>query len=284
MTVVALTSFAHARADEDSPFVNPRYFALDLASDDAAPGDALVPPAADGWRTNFVSLIWLIGMDGDVGVGDRTADVSADFGDILDASDSIFAYSGRLEVAKGRWGGFIDGTYAKLGVDDQSGPLGRSEIDITNELAVVDFGLMYRLGQWSPFRAAERNRHDITLDLYAGGRYSHVELEVDPARFESRSRSQDWVDPIVGAKLVLPLSQRWRLVTGGDVGGFSVESDFTWSATAVFGYDFQLFGHRATAFAGYRAIGQDFTDGSGDDEFTWDMILHGPLIGLDFKF
>ena len=105
---------------------------------------------ANGWRVNFNTWIWLAGLEGEVGARGLTVDVSADFGDILDASDSILAFSGRLEIAKGRWGGFIDGMYMNLGVDDVTGPLGFADIDVTFEMILIDFGATYRIGEWAP--------------------------------------------------------------------------------------------------------------------------------------
>ncbi|MEE8093302.1 MAG: hypothetical protein V3T47_03610 [Gammaproteobacteria bacterium] len=238
----------------------------------------------DDWRVNFNTWIWLAGVEGEVGARGLTTDVSANFGDVLDASDSILAFSSRLEIAKGRWGGFIDGMYMNLGVDDVSGPLGFADIDITFEMFLIDFGATYRIGEWSPSGEAAGNSRDITLDLYAGGRYTSLDLELDPALVAARSRDLDWLDPIVGGKLVLPMNEKWHIAANGDVGGFGVESDFTWSATGVLGVDFSLFDHPATAYFGYRAIGWDFTEGSGSDLFTWDLIMHGPILGFSLLF
>ncbi len=236
------------------------------------------------WRVNFNTWIWLAGLDGEVGARGLTTDVSASFGDILDASDSILAFAGRLEIAKGRWGGFIDGMYMNLGVDDVSGPLGFADIDTTSEIFVIDFGATYRLGEWTPSGEAAGNSRDITLDLYAGGRYNRLELELDPARLPSRTRDINWLDPIVGGKLILPINEKWHISTNSDIGGFGVESDFTWSVTAVIGYDFLLFDNPASVFFGYRAIGTDFTEGSGSDQITWDVVYHGPILGFSLLF
>lgn len=243
-----------------------------------------LPSPANDWRVDFNTWAWLMGIEGDIGARGLTTDVSANFGDVLDASDSLLAFSGRLEFGKDRWGGFIDGMYAKIGVDDVSGPLGFADIDITNELLLIDFGATYRIGEWTPSGEAARNSRDITLDLYAGGRYTKVKLELAPALLASRSGDKEWLDPIVGAKLVLPINKQWHLAANGDVGGFGVESDLTWSATVVLGSDVLLFDHPATVFFGYRAIGWDFTEGSGINRFTWDVVLHGPILGFSLLF
>ncbi len=247
-----------------------------------APGDA--SSAANAWRAEFIGWIWVVGMDGTVGARGRQSDVNASFGDMLEASDSIFAFSGRLEVGTGAWTGFVDGMYSNLGVDNQSGPGGVADIDVTFQSALVDFGLMYRLGEWKPDGEAAKNDHNITLDLYAGARFTNLDLELSPAVLPKVSQTVSWFDPIVGAKAVLPISESWSAAINGDIGGFGAASDFTWSVTGVLRYDFNIGSTRASAFAGYRAIGQDYSDGSGNRAFTWDVVQHGPIIGLSFRF
>ncbi len=250
---------------------------------DASSGK-LTDGSSPKWRVDFNTWLWMVGVEGTVGARGRTADVSADFGDILDASDSVVAFSGHLEVGYGRVAGFIDGFYADLGAEDQTGPGGMADVDVAFKQGIVDFGLMYRIGDWEPSGDAANNRRNTTLDLYGGVRFNSIELEVDPANLDARSRSKDWFDPIIGAKLVLPISRRWHFQANGDVGGFGVESDLTWSTTAAFGYNFEIFGQSATVLAGYRAIGWDYSDGAGNDEFTFDVTQHGPILGFSLHF
>jgi hypothetical protein len=245
---------------------------------------AIAADSASGLRVDVYAWIWMIGLSGDVGARGRTAEVDASFGDILDASDSVLGFSGRLELGYGRIGGFIDGTYGDIGADDQTGPAGNADVDIGFEQGIVDFGVMFRAIDVKPDGSGEANARNLTLDLYAGGRFSSLDLGITPATLTEVSRSESWVDPIIGAKLGLPLAERWRLELNGDVGGFGVASDFTWSTTAVFGYDFSLFGLPATMFAGYRAIGWDYSDGLANDEFVFDIVQHGPILGISVRF
>ena len=83
---------------------------------------------------------------------------------------------------------------------------------------------------------------------------------------------------------VLPINEKWHIAANGDIGGFGVESDFTWSVTSVLGYDFSLFDHPASVYLGYRAIGWDFTERSGSNRFTWDVVMHGPIMGFSLLF
>lgn len=280
-----------ATGDPAAPIVeSPRAtesLAMSVLAPDPTPASAQNTGAIEPlrkWRFEINSWAWLMGLEGDLGIGDKTADVSASFSDILDASDSLIALSGRLEVGYDRLGFFVDALYANIGADDQTGPLGRADVDITIEQWIVDFGMMFRIAEWKPTGSAAENPRNISLDAYAGARYISLTVELDPETLASRSRTREWVDPIVGAKFVLPIAASWHLSLNGDVGGFGVESDFTWSATGVIGYDFTLFGHPASVMAGYRAIAWDYSDGSGSDEFIFDILAHGPIIGFSIRF
>ncbi len=244
-------------------------------------------PAARGhdpWRADLTLWSWMISVEGDQGVAGRVAQTSASFRDILRDSDSVLAFSGRVELAYQRWGLFVDGMYARLGADDVPTAPGFPDVDITYEMALVDFGAMYRLMDWQPGLAAVDNPHRPSLDLYAGGRYTDVGLDLDPSGRPTLHQGFDWIDPIVGAKLVLPLSRRFHIATNADIGGFGAGSDLTWSATAVLGYDFTLWDNPMSLYLGYRAIGQDYSSGSGADRVVWDVVQHGPLLGLSISF
>ena len=286
MCALAALGFSQVRADvapscpaadaltlsQPTPTANqPSYLDVETASE-------------SDWRFDLQTYTWLVGMTGDIGARGQTAHADVNFLDIADASDSLFAFSGRLEVGKGRWGGFVEGIYSRLGAEDLSGPAGHADVDMTFTMAVVDFGLMYRVAEWAPGGNAEGSRQHASVDIYGGGRYTSLDLELSPANVASRSSSKSWVDPIVGAKLVFPLTRQWYIQAWGDIGGFGVASDLTWSAAGIIGYDFTLFKHDATVFAGYRGVGEDYSKGSGDDEFKWDVILHGPVIGVNIKF
>lgn len=237
-------------------------------------------PLPEPWRAEFALTLWAPGISGDAGVRGLTAQIDADFVDVIEKSDSALAFTGRLEFGKGRWGGFIEGVYANLGAEDQSGPLGITDVDVSFEQFVLDFGAMYRVADWKPLGREVTDARRNTVDLYAGGRATYVDAELSPALLPARDRDETWIDPIIGARFVAPFGRAWRLSLSADVGGFGLESDFTWAASGAIGYDFELTGCQLTVYGGYRAIGWDFSEGSGADEFTWDVIEHGPFLGV----
>ena len=67
----------------------------------------------------------------------------------------------------------------------------------------------------------------------------------------------------------------------GDVGGFGVGSDFTWQLFG--GYAFDFWGSNLHGVVGYRALAVDYTQ-DGPNKNNLDLILHGPVIGLSFRW
>ena len=64
------------------------------------------------------------------------------------------------------------------------------------------------------------------------------------------SESQNWVDPLLGARLQTPLSPNLRFTVFGDVGGFGAGSQL-WLVAGLLGYQVNK---RFTLQAGYRYL------------------------------
>ncbi|MGB7161143.1 MAG: hypothetical protein WBD40_23990 [Tepidisphaeraceae bacterium] len=239
---------------------------------------ALAPTAKgadDDFSLSITPYAWFAGATGTVGVLGFKVEEDVTFWDVYDESDTLVGFFGRAEGRFRRFGFYVDGGYAQIGVDGVSGPLGLASIDVTQHITVIDFGLMYRLID----RRDEDSR--FALDATVGARYWNMEIEFDPALLPlTLSGDQNWIDPTVGLRSTIGIGRKWEIVLAGDIGGFDVDSQFTWSAIGTIGYVFNMGRVESSIFAGYKAIGDDFTDGG----FTWDATLHGPIIGWRFTF
>jgi len=81
--------------------------------------------------------------------------------------------------------------------------------------------------------------------------------------------------------LVADITKRLTLALRGDVGGFGVGSHFTYNGSAILGYSFS---HTVSAWLGYRILGINYQDGHGPDRFMYDVRMHGPIMGIGFRF
>jgi hypothetical protein len=227
------------------------------------------------WHVTITPYAWAPGLYGDVTVRGRTASLDQSFLDTLEKTDLAVGLAGHLEVTRGRFGIFSDGVYMKTKVVDA----GITGLDVTTRLWLVELGAQYRLVDTTDERVP-----GLTVDVYGGGRYSSLELGLDTQGAPSTRQTKSWVDPIVGGRVGLHFSEHVFLLIGGDIGGFGVGSDLAWSVLGLLGYRWQAVGLEWTLLAGYKALGQDYTTGSGARRFRWDTTMHGPVLGLSVRF
>jgi hypothetical protein len=90
-----------------------------------------------------------------------------------------------------------------------------------------------------------------------------------------------WVDPLVGLRVVAPISDKWTFVARGDIGGFGVGSDFAWHGTVQF--DWRTGGHFTMVF-GYRIFDVDFEDRGDNGLSSFDMQQSGFAVGAAYTF
>lgn len=116
-----------------------------------------------------------------------------------------------------------------------------------------------------------------TVDVLAGFRTWWVRGTVDVGGVISRSRGRSFTDPIIAARVNVPVAERWSVIGQGDVGGFGVGSRSTWQLVGTVNY-------RATdnlfLSAGYRHLSVDYRSGGT----RIDVDLSGPLLGATWRF
>jgi hypothetical protein len=140
---------------------------VDLAP--AADAPASGPNPLDKWYFQPSIVLWLPSINGTVGARGITSNVDASFIDVLQESDSVIGIGGTLEVGKGKLGGYINGYYARIEVD-QDTIFGQT--DIVSSIGLMGFGVTYEIGRWRMDHAttASAPARDLTLNLYGGGR------------------------------------------------------------------------------------------------------------------
>ena len=219
-----------------------------------------------GWNVRTNMYGWATSMNGDVTVKGFTAPADVKFSDILDKID--FAFMGVVEVGRGDWSFAADLFYAKLGADKTVGPL---SFDVGMEQFIGNFVVVRNLIDDGTTR----------FDIYGGVRVSYIstDLFIDrPILPDTNvSGSKTWVDPIIGVRVNRNLSEKLFVRGVADIGGFGIESDFTWQAYAALGYRLN---EKSAISIGYRGLGTDYTDGP----FTYDVISHGLILGYEYKF
>lgn len=249
----------------------------------------------------FTPYIWATSFNGTVGARSVKLDVDATFIDVLDQSDSVIGFMGAIDLEVDRLVFQLNGAYSKAdfgAVRGRAGPRGAASVSVDAE-ATLESTWIEALGGYrlvdKPF--GTEAQHRLTLDAFAGVRYTELELEqsvtaeadvelpgggmLEAGVRRDDTKRRDWFEPFVGLRAGVNLGEGWSLLLRGDIGGFGIDgSHLSWQTVAAVGYNWRFDGWSLGLLAGYRALGQDYSD-SG---FTWDMITHGPVIGMTAAF
>jgi hypothetical protein len=234
-------------------------------------------PKDDPWRFDFAIIGWGPALSGDVTVRGRKADVDVGLDELLDDLKGIAMLG--FELRKEKFGFYAQPNWIKLEADGNVGPLNST---LEEELWIVDAAGFYQLHKWCEERP-------VTLDALAGVRYWNVDNELTvrgPGGVINFNGSQStWlIDPIIGLRAKIYFTRKFNLSLQGDVGGFGASdnsSDLSWQGVGTLGYDFT---RHFSLSLGYRAISVDKDSGSGSNAKGMDLILHGFLFALDFRW
>ncbi len=193
------------------------------------------------------------------------------FDDIL--GDLNFAIAGHLEASKGDWAFWLDENLALMSGDDSEGTM---DLDWETVISMTEFAAARRVLD-TPL--GDHEYRALCVEAVGGGRYIYLSQEIDideagspKVRFDE---SQDWLDPFVGARATLQLSERWSVAARADVGGFGIgsASDFTWHARA--GVQYKPWERTALRF-GYSILDIDYEK----HDFVFDGRLYGPYLAF----
>jgi hypothetical protein len=216
------------------------------------------------WEFSLAPMyLWAVSIDGDQTVKGVDVDLDVPFSDIFDNLNGAltFHFEG---LYKQRWGFFSDLNYILLEMDD-----GAVDVDFTETM--FEIAGFYRLTE---------GPHAI--DGLGGLRYSSMDVELDlPGPLPDADQRKDWVDPYVGLRWQWKFAEKWGTRLRGDIGGFGIGSDLTWNLVGM--VDFKPWKH-VGLFGGYRALYQDYSTGSGNNKFSFDATMQGPILGLNITW
>ena len=280
-------------------------FASDLGLSAAAP-----PPASagSGWEVSLTSYGWLTFLSGSTTVKGRTVDIDVNPIQVIDHLDRV-PFMGYGELRKGPFALYADIVYADLGLSSSgiharsNGTLGTA-LGLNFTQLIAEAGFLYEVARWGEtpgsFKDPAASPSYTALDLYAGTRYWYQELdlnfnlagtidtgglEISGARAIARSGSVDWADPLIGLRLRHQYAPGTELFVKGDIGGFGAGSQFSWNVLGAVNYDIMKAStYDVSAYLGYRALSVDYVQGEGLNRYQFNVIEHGPVVGLTIKY
>jgi hypothetical protein len=244
-------------------------------------------PPEDRWTFVVAPYLWAISLDGDAEVKGVETDVDVPFSDAV--KDLSFGGMLLVDARRGRFGIAANGVFTRVSPNEEVGPI---EIDATSDLAQLGVGPYYRAIAWQYGETAAGQPLRLIVEPWVGARLNHLRLELElnrQGRFQDVDLgrvgqhfddSETWVDPIVGTRFALNLTERWIVAGEADVGGVLAGSDLSWNVQGYLGYRTSVLGQPTTFAIGYRALYVDYDH----NEFKWDVTQHGPILGALLRF
>jgi len=253
----------------------------------ASAADAVtVPPEAPSvvenqrWALQITPYIWAAGLKGDISPFQRapTIGIEKSFSDVL----SDLNFSGFVNVW-GRYDRFVFsgdmmyvdtteshayGNLPPLPVAIPPGTVVKGDVDSKQFMATLQAGC----------RVIDTPK--FTLDALGGIRFWHISNDVTVRALgftRSYGESFNWVDPLVGTRALLRLTDKLSLQAQADIGGFGAGSDLTWSVLGTINY---ILTDHLSVSAGYKALHVDYER----DDYVFDSRLNGPVLGVTWRF
>lgn len=198
------------------------------------------------------------------------AKVDLSFGDIL--KDLNGGLMGVTEMRLGDWGFIADAMFSQVTSGAAlPGPY-FSSVKLRSQTLTLQASVLYRLYSDTTF----------DLDLGAGLRFWNLDnrLTIGPGALNLaivHSEAENWLDPVVAARLIARFGGPWSLTLIGDVGGFDAGSRLTWQALGTVNYRWS---ENWVLHAGYRALHVDYRKGL----FLYDTTMHGPILAATYRF
>lgn len=249
---------------------------------DAPPATTPAPETsenADQWRISFMSYLWVPAMEGTLTARGRSADVNVSVGDSFEnlVDNFKFAITGHLEARKDRFVLFGDVMYLATEDDVDRRFLGDGDVDVSQ--GFFEAGVAYAVID-NPINDDDARR--FRIEPLAGVRLYYLDMEVNfDALSRNPGRDEMWVDGFIGVRTTVDLAERLTAFARFDIGAGG--SDLAWNA--ILGLDAHLGKHnRLSLVGGYRWFDVDYQDGSGDDKFEFDVLMHGPFLGIGLNF
>ncbi len=230
------------------------------------------PPPSD-WHVDWEPFyLWFSGLTGNVGAAGYVAPVSVSFSDVIDQLN--IGLMTNLDVRRKRIGVYTDLIFMSLSSDQKTTPILPSYVGFTaNAKELI-------LDPEAYFRLVDKDRGSI--DAIGGGRYWHLNNSLDLFPVDTTQatitagQTQNWIDPVLGARFRLNLNKGFFAKVYGDAGGFGVGSQLTYQTYAGIGKEFKK---RFSMLLGYRYLYVDYKNGG----FLYNVHMQGLQVGFGIR-
>jgi len=228
-------------------------------------------PAGDsGWHVAVSPYLWFPGVHGTMGALGRDVSVHVSPGDLL--SHFRFGVMGVIEARYKRVVLPLDLMWVRLQANNAL-PFPNLMVT-TAKLKGDEFILTPKIG----FLLLDQEK--LKIAALAGFRYWYFSenLRFVPSNLNLNfSRSQNWVDPVIGGRIQGSLSPRVTVTIAGDVGGWDTGSHLDYQLAGLLGYRIKP---RLVLQAGYRYLDVDYRSGGTRIDLVTSGVAFGATMNL----
>lgn len=220
---------------------------------------------AQAQEWDYTASIYLFMAETETGIGERSATLS--FSDALDNLDA--AFMGAFEANNGQWGFLVDYMMTDIGFDESTPGSVFGDIEASVKTRILTGYVAYRL----------YDTGSAKTELLAGARWfdTDTKLRLTPGTSpgNTRSTSDSWTDPIIGARTLFELNDKWTGGVAFDYGG--IDDRETWQVLLTANY--AINDNWAASF-GYRHI--DVSNDEDGRDYRFEQS--GPVVGIRYRF
>jgi hypothetical protein len=221
------------------------------------------------WHLSVSPYLWFPGTHGTAGAFNREVGYRASAIDLL--SHFRFGLMGAAEARHDRVLFPLDMMWIRLRADKAVPFPGLSTTSANLKAG------MFIFSPKTGFRVI--NAEKFKADFLMGLRYWHFgeNLEFNPSRLGLNfSKSQNWVDPLVGGKIETAVSRKSVITVAGDVGGWGAASQLEYQIVGLLGYKVKP---SMILQAGYRYLYADYQK-NGPANASNKFALSGIILGV----
>jgi hypothetical protein len=259
---------------------------------------------------------WTPFFKGSTTAGNKSVNIDTNIFKILEVAREFYGFMGYAEYRRGKISVLTDADWAKININDSVVKSGRvipgvngtlvANANVWFDLAIIESTAAYEVARWGGgSRASIKDGFafvpSTALDITAGTRYWFLKPDLNlnvtatidiPALGLSRTGGGnvsaapviDWWDPLIGFRLRHQPAPDQEFVVRGDIGGFGAGSQRTWQATAGYSFQTHMHGYVLDTYLGYRALYIDYEQGEGKNKLEIDLLSHGPVLGMNFRW
>lgn len=220
------------------------------------------------WRYKATFYGWFPGLSASVDTRFGTVDADVSAADALENLD--MAFMATFGAQNGRWGFAADLLYTEISATQPTPFALYGDATVKQTLTALSGYVLYRVSQDPAF----------VLDL--GGGFRTFDLDIDVslsdglAKAASESISRSWTDPVIAARMNVPVNEKWFIEGFADWGGTG-SGDETWQIYGGVGYRIS---EDWSTQVGYRTM--NISKDVDDREVSADMS--GALIAFSYSF